>query len=92
MIFHTGSHAENFLKTWNKSLNLSKMTLSEMIRETLHNLKKAVVEDDTAFSAEEISVAYVGKESPLVFLDSETVSAFLNDGECSVLDDIVYEE
>ena len=68
------------------------MTISEMIREALQNLRKIVVEDDTAFTAEEISIAYVGKHSPLLFLDSGTVSAFLNDGDYSALDEISYEE
>jgi hypothetical protein len=91
-MFHTGPHSENFLKVWNKSLNLSKMTISEMIREALQNLRKIVVKDDTAFTAEEISIAYVGKDSPLLFLDSQTVSAFLNDGDYSAVDEVVYED
>lgn len=68
------------------------MSISEMIRETLQNLRKIVVEDDTSFFAEEISIAYVSKENPLLFLDSGTVSAFLNDGDYSALDEISYEE
>ena len=69
------------------------MKISEMIRETLQNLKKIVEEDDTAFSADEISIAYVGKQNPLVILDSESVSAFFNDEDYSALDEeAVYEE
>jgi hypothetical protein len=68
------------------------MTISEMIREILQNLREIVVEDDTAFKAEEISIAYVSKENPLFFLDFQTISAFLNAGDYSALDEIVYED
>lgn len=73
----TGPYSEKYIDSWSKSLDISKMSVDEMIRSSLTHLKKIVEEDEVDFSAEEVSIAYVSQSAPFTSLNRGSILKYL---------------